>query len=116
MGLFNNLRGLMGDVGRRSASKGADSAPSTQTETERHLEQHGVATTAVVQDARPTAMRFNENPVVEVDLLVRRREGNVPLTVNQAVHEVHLARLAPGSEVAVLADPHDSAIAQLRFE
>jgi hypothetical protein len=61
-------------------------------------------------------MRLNESPVIEIDLLVRRREGNVPLTVSQAVHELYLARLAPGSEVRVLADPNDSAIAQLRLD
>ena len=98
MGLFRNLRRLMGDANRLAASTGAASGAvreaSTQIETKRHLEQYGVTTTAVVQAARPTAMRLNESPVIEIDLLVRRREGNVPLTARDIVHRVRLAHVS----------------------
>ncbi|MCU1359180.1 MAG: hypothetical protein JWN99_469 [Ilumatobacteraceae bacterium] len=65
----------------------------------------GVATTATVVAARPTGTQINAEPVIDMDLTVFRNGMPVPMTHQEAVPQIFLARLQPGANLHVKIDP-----------
>jgi hypothetical protein len=64
---------------------------------------------AQVLAARDTGTQINMQPMLELDLLVMRQQGQppYPATVTQIVAQSQLGLVAPGSTVLVRIDPAD---------
>lgn len=70
--------------------------------------QHGTAATAMVTASRQTGLFMNHAPVVELALLVTMPGGSpVPVVVQRAIQQLHLARAQIGSRLHVKVMPHD---------
>ena len=67
---------------------------------------NGVDATATVTNAVQTGMVMNFNPVVQLDLLVLMPSGvPMPVTRQEPVMQIHLARCQPGARLRVKVDP-----------
>ena len=67
---------------------------------------NGFDTTATVTNAVQTGMVMNFNPVINLDLLVLMPSGvPMPVTRQEPVMQMYLARCQPGSRVKVKVDP-----------
>jgi hypothetical protein len=67
---------------------------------------NGLAATATITGARQTGAQINFSPVVELDLLVMMPSGvPMPVTLQEAVMQIHLGRCRPGLRVNVHVDP-----------
>lgn len=87
------------------ASMQAASTMMAQQTTAATLATTGVATMATVAGVRPTGMQINFSPVVDIDLTVFRNGVPVPMTHQEAVPQVYLARLQVGASLHVKFDP-----------
>jgi hypothetical protein len=87
------------------ASMQAASAMMAQQTAAAHLAVNGVAATATVTAVRPTGMELNMAPVVDIDLMVMRGAIPMPVTHQEAVPTVYLARCQPGAALHVKYDP-----------
>jgi hypothetical protein len=87
------------------ASMQAASAMMAQQTTAAHLAVNGVPAVATVAAVRPTGMQINLSPVVDIDLMVMRDGIPMPVTHQEPVPHVHLARLQPGAALHVRFDP-----------
>ena len=91
--------------GQREASKErmAQSQASMAAQIEAmKLAQDGIPGTASVLEARQTGALINFDPMVSLDLLVTPPDGPpYPVTVEQLVPQVQMARVQPGSLVGV---------------
>ncbi|GGI48220.1 hypothetical protein BCL57_002715 [Agromyces flavus] len=67
------------------------------------LDAARVRATATVTDARQLPMMLGMNAVVELDLIVTMPGGGIPMPASRTeqVAPLHLARVAPGSELQV---------------
>lgn len=73
----------------------------------------GTPASASVVGVRQTGQFVNMQPVLAIDLLVQSPGGfPTPVTINEIVAQIHLARLQPGASLAVKvgATPHDVVI------
>lgn len=97
---------MMADGQARMAEASAMLAAQTRAAT---AAADGVAGTATVSALRQGTTMVNFQPVVEIDLTVMV-PGRMPYPVSleQVVDQVSLARLAPGATVAVKVDPADA--------
>ena len=63
---------------------------------------YGTPATASVVVARQTGQYINMQPVVSIDLLVTMPGGfPAPVTINEVVSQLNLARVAPGASLPV---------------
>lgn len=131
MGLFKDLRSLIGQA-KVLEKQTKDSRPgigdmigmasqamsdaTAQVDGVAHLQEVGVRAFATVVDARPTDMRMNERPVIDIDLRLGAPHDGTEVTVRQPVHSLYLARLVPDAEVAVVTDPADADTTQVVWE
>jgi hypothetical protein len=79
---------------------------------------HGSPATATIVAVRETGRYINMQPLLAVELLVPTAGGfPVPVTINEVVSHVHLARLQPGASLAVKvgSTPEDVVIDWFRF-
>lgn len=73
-------------------------------------EARRVDATATISSARHTGMVINFDVMVEVGLLIMLPSGvPLPVTTTILVPQLNLARLQPGSQVAVTVDPSNPA-------
>jgi hypothetical protein len=106
---MQNTMDVKGSMANGMASMQAASAMMAQQTTAATLASTGVATTATVAAARPTGTQINLSPVVDIDLTVFRNGVPVPMTHQEAVPQVYLARLQPGANLHVKFDPSNPA-------
>jgi hypothetical protein len=119
VGFFKDIRKLQKQAkeAEKTFDPGAQMAQSLQAMQEASLvmEQQTVAArlavegepaTAQVNTARDTGQLLNQQPVVELSLLVfLEGQPPYPLTVRQIVPLTQLGRLTPGSRLSVKVDP-----------
>ncbi|MBI5089564.1 MAG: hypothetical protein HZB15_12100 [Actinobacteria bacterium] len=87
------------------ASMQAASTMMAQQTAAAHLAVNGVPAMATVAAVRPTGMEINLSPVVDIDLMVMRGGAPMPVTHQEPVPTVYLARLQPGAALHVKYDP-----------
>lgn len=119
MGYFKDLRKLR-KAGRgimkgwdpeASVAEGMEAVRAAQAVLDQQavaarLAVEGEPATAQVNLVRETGHSLNQQPIVEVSLLVfREGQPPYPATVQQAVPMTHMSRLTPGSRLAVKVDP-----------
>jgi hypothetical protein len=69
---------------------------------------YGTPAVATITSARQTGAMMNYNPVVELELLVMMPNGiPMPVTRQEMVMQIHLARCQPGQKLNVKVDPND---------
>jgi hypothetical protein len=67
---------------------------------------NGVDATATITSARQTGAMMNFNPVVELQLLIMMPNGvPMPVTRQETVMQIHLARCQPGANLKVKVEP-----------
>ena len=79
---------------------------------------NGTPAMASIVAIRESGRYLNMQPVLAIELLVPTASGfPVPVTINEVVSQLHLARLQPGSSLAVKvgATPQDVVIDWYRF-
>lgn len=70
---------------------------------------NGVHAIATVVTARQTGAMMNYNPVVELELMVMLPSGvPMPVTRQEVVMQIHLARCQPGMRLNVMVNPSDT--------
>jgi hypothetical protein len=85
-------------------------AASTPAVVDPASEARRVDATATISSARHTGMVINFDVMVEVGLLIMLPNGvPLPVTTTILVPQLSLARLQPGSQVAVTVDPSNPA-------
>lgn len=95
-----NAQASMANANAMMANMAAASAAATQAIT------NGVDATATITAARQTGAMMNFNPVVELDLLVMMPSGvPMPVTRQETVAQLHLARCQPGATLKVKVEP-----------
>lgn len=72
-----------------------------------HASANGIDATAAVSAIRQTGMQLNLAIVLDIDLVVLRGGIPMPVTVRQAVEQIHLARARVGEQLRVKVDPHN---------
>jgi hypothetical protein len=102
---MQNAMDVKATMANGMANMQAASAMMAQQTMAATLATTSVATTATVAAARPTGMQINLSPVVDIDLTVFRNGVPVPMTHQEAVSQVYLARLQPGASLHVKFDP-----------
>ncbi|MFZ2440746.1 MAG: hypothetical protein WAW51_00210 [Ilumatobacteraceae bacterium] len=79
---------------------------------------HGTPVDASIVAVSQSGQYINMQPVLAIELLVPTAAGfPVPVTINEVVSQLHLARLQPGSSLAVKvgSTPQDVVIDWYRF-
>lgn len=79
---------------------------------------NGTPADASIVGVRQTGQYINMQPVLAIDLLVPTASGvPAPVTINEVVSQLHLARMQPGSSLAVKvgSTPQDVVIDWYRF-
>ena len=95
-----NAQASMTKANARMAKIAQASATATQNST------NGVDATATITSARQTGAMMNFNPVVELQLLVMMPNGvPLPVTRQETVMQIHLARCQPGASLKVKVEP-----------
>ena len=95
-----NAQASMANANAMMANMAQASAAATQAIT------NGVDATATITAARQTGTQVNFNPVVELDLLVMMPSGiPMPVTRQEAVPQLNLARCQPGANLKVKVEP-----------
>lgn len=97
---------MMRDASAQMAQTSAMMAQQTQAATA--AAGAGIEGTATVTAVRPTNGAINLQPIVQIDMTVMA-EGRAPypVTVEQVVPQVSLARVQPGASLRVKVDPSD---------
>lgn len=97
-----NAQASMANANAMMANMAQASAAATQAMT------NGVDATATITAARQTGAMMNFNPVVELDLLVMMPSGiPMPVTRQETVAQLHLARCQPGANLRVKVEPNN---------
>jgi hypothetical protein len=96
------------DAGQGLAVMRAASAALEQQTAAARLAAEGEPATAQVNTARDTGHLLNQQPIVEISLLVFvEGQPPYPVTVQQVVPLAQLGRLTPGSRLSVKVDPKE---------
>ena len=99
---LKNAQASMANANAMMANMAQASAAATQAMT------NGVDATATITAARQTGAMMNYNPVVELDLLVNMPSGiPMPVTRQETVMQIHLARCQPGANLKVKVEPNN---------
>ncbi|MFL5847265.1 MAG: hypothetical protein ACJ762_21520 [Solirubrobacteraceae bacterium] len=97
---------MMADGQAKMAAATAMMAAQTQAA---NASANGLDATATVVALRQGTAMINMQPLVEIDLtVIAPGRPPYPATVKQVIDQVSLARLTPGSSVAVKVDPVDA--------
>ncbi|MBI4884943.1 MAG: hypothetical protein HY826_12905 [Actinobacteria bacterium] len=97
-----NAQASMANANAMMANMAQSAAAATNAMT------NGVDATATITSARQTGAMMNFNPVVELQLLVMMPNGvPMPVTRQETVAQIHLARCQPGANLKVKVDPAD---------
>jgi hypothetical protein len=96
-----NAQASMTNANAMMANMAQSSAAATNAMT------NGVDATATITSARQTGAMMNFNPVVELQLLVMLNGVPMPVTRQETVMQIHLARCQPGANLKVKVDPND---------
>lgn len=95
-----NAQASMANANAMMANMASASAAATQAMT------NGVDATATITAARQTGTQMNFNPVIELDLLVMMPSGiPMPVTRQETVAQLHLARCQVGANLRVKVEP-----------
>ena len=95
-----NAQASMANANAMMANMAQASAAATQAMT------NGVDATATITGARQTGALINFNPVVQLDLLVMMPSGvPMPVTRQETVAQLHLARCQVGANLKVKVEP-----------
>ena len=95
-----NAQASMANANAMMANMAQASAAATQAMT------NGVDATATITGARQTGAQINFNPVVQLDLLVMMPSGvPMPVTRQETVAQLHLARCQVGANLKVKVEP-----------
>jgi hypothetical protein len=95
-----NAQASMTNANAMMANMAQASAAATQAMT------NGVDATATITSARQTGAMMNFNPVVELQLLIMMPNGvPMPVTRQETVMQIHLARCQPGANLKVKVEP-----------
>ena len=97
-----NAQASMANANAMMANMAQASAAATQAMT------NGVDATATITAARQTGTQMNFNPVIELDLLVMMPSGvPMPVTRQETVAQLHLARCQVGANLRVKVEPNN---------
>ena len=97
-----NAQASMANANAMIANMAQASAAATQAMT------NGVDATATITAARQTGTQMNFNPVIELDLLVMMPSGvPMPVTRQETVAQLHLARCQVGGNLRVKVEPNN---------
>lgn len=96
-----NAQASMANANAMMNNMAASSAAATNALT------NGVDAVATITAARQTGAMMNFNPVVELDLLLMLNGVPMPVTRQETVMSLHLARCQPGTKLKVKVDPAD---------
>ena len=97
-----NAQASMTNANAMMANMAQASAAATQAMT------NGVDATATITAARQTGTQMNFNPVIELDLLVMMPSGiPLPVTRQETVAQLHLARCQVGANLRVKVEPNN---------
>ena len=97
-----NAQASMANANAMMANMAQASTAATQALT------NGVDATATITAARQTGTQMNFNPVIELDLLVMMPSGvPMPVTRQETVAQLHLARCQVGANLRVKVEPNN---------
>jgi len=104
-GVMGGLRAMRDGVAQANQMLGDMAADSQKAQ---HLMANGHVGTATVQAIRDTGMTVNDNPSVQLDLLVTV-DGGEPYSVThtQVVSRIAIGSFQPGATLPVRVDPAD---------